>query len=86
MPSNIDSPADPRAAPPATSIPTATCATCPSRYPVGPLTPAEIDAALAAGLQRAADYRRRGLIVDAALMLAGETRTLSGARIPSPHC
>jgi ApbE superfamily uncharacterized protein (UPF0280 family) len=58
---------------------------------VGPLTAAEIDAALSAGLRRAADYRRRGLIIDAALMLAGETRTLGrtitprAARIPSPH-
>jgi ApbE superfamily uncharacterized protein (UPF0280 family) len=43
---------------------------------VGALTPAEIDAALARGLQRAQDYRRRGLVGDAALMLAGETRTL----------
>ena len=43
---------------------------------VGPLTPAEIDPALTRGLQRAADYQRRGLIADAALMLAGETRVL----------
>jgi ApbE superfamily uncharacterized protein (UPF0280 family) len=43
---------------------------------VGALTPAEIDTALARGLQRAQDYQRRGLIADAALMLAGETRTL----------
>jgi ApbE superfamily uncharacterized protein (UPF0280 family) len=60
---------------------------------VGPLTPAQIDAALAAGLRRAAGYRERGLITDAALMLAGEARTLGetltitpgAARIPSPH-
>ncbi len=38
---------------------------------VGALSPAEIDAALAHGLARARDYRRRGLVVDAALMLAG---------------
>ena len=38
---------------------------------VGPLTAAEVDAALSAGLRRAAEYRRRGLIIDAALMLAG---------------
>jgi uncharacterized protein len=61
---------------------------------VGLLTPAEIDAALSAGLRRAADYRRGSLIIDAALMLAGETRALGdvltviapgAARIPSPH-
>jgi ApbE superfamily uncharacterized protein (UPF0280 family) len=43
---------------------------------VGPLTAAEIDAALTAGLLRAAEYRRRGHVLDAALMLAGTTRTL----------
>jgi ApbE superfamily uncharacterized protein (UPF0280 family) len=43
---------------------------------VGALTAAEVDAALAAGLARAAHYRRRGLIIDAALMLAGQTRVL----------
>jgi ApbE superfamily uncharacterized protein (UPF0280 family) len=50
---------------------------------VGALTPAEIDIALARGLQRALDYQRRGLIADAALMLAGETRTLGVA--PTRH-
>jgi ApbE superfamily uncharacterized protein (UPF0280 family) len=44
---------------------------------VGSLAPAEIDAALARGLQRALDYQRRGLIADAALMLAGKTRSPS---------
>lgn len=39
---------------------------------VGLLTPAESDAALARGLQRATDYRRRGLIGHAALMLTGQ--------------
>jgi ApbE superfamily uncharacterized protein (UPF0280 family) len=43
---------------------------------VGPLTPAEIDAALAHGLARAAAFRRRGLIADACLMLAGQSRAL----------
>jgi ApbE superfamily uncharacterized protein (UPF0280 family) len=43
---------------------------------VGALTHAEIDTALTHGLARAADYHRRGLITDAALMLAGETRLL----------
>lgn len=38
---------------------------------VGSLTSVEIDAALARGLQQASDYRRRGLIADAGLMLAG---------------
>jgi ApbE superfamily uncharacterized protein (UPF0280 family) len=44
---------------------------------VGPLGLAEIDTALARGLERALDYRRRGLIADAALMLQGRSRTLS---------
>lgn len=46
---------------------------------VGALTPTEIDAALATGIERAADFHRRGLIVDAALMLAGRTRVLDTA-------
>ena len=50
---------------------------------VGPLSAAEIDAALASGLARAAAYHRRGLIADACLMLAGDTRTLGDS--PSPH-
>ncbi|KAB2913084.1 MAG: UPF0280 family protein [Hyphomicrobiaceae bacterium] len=49
---------------------------------VGALTPAEVDAALARGLARAGDYHRRGLIADAALMLAGRTRTLGGDGYP----
>ena len=51
---------------------------------VGQLAPSEIDTALARGLQRALDYQRRGLIADAALMLAGQTRTLgtSLTRLP----
>jgi ApbE superfamily uncharacterized protein (UPF0280 family) len=51
---------------------------------VGPLTSAEIDAALANGEGRALDYRRRGLIVDAALMLAGRTRTFGALRSSKP--
>ena len=52
---------------------------------VGPLTLAEVDAALSAGLQRAAEYHRRGLVLDAALMLAGETRTLGDTlRVSAP--
>jgi ApbE superfamily uncharacterized protein (UPF0280 family) len=46
---------------------------------VGPLPPPAIEAALAAGLARARDYRDRGLIVDAALTLQGGTVTLSAA-------
>src|SRR5262245_58597801 len=46
---------------------------------VGPLAPADIAAALGRGRERALDYRRRGLIVDAALMLQGRTRTLADA-------
>jgi ApbE superfamily uncharacterized protein (UPF0280 family) len=46
---------------------------------VGPLPRATRDAALAAGLARARDYRARGLIADAALTLQGETVTLSHA-------
>jgi ApbE superfamily uncharacterized protein (UPF0280 family) len=46
---------------------------------VGALTHGEIDTALSRGVQRARDYQRRGLIADAALMLAGETRTLVAA-------
>ena len=44
---------------------------------VGPLSPAAIRIALANGLARARLYRERGLIVDAALTLQGETVTLS---------
>jgi len=44
---------------------------------VGALSAREIDRALSHGLERAAQYRRRGLLIDAALMLAGETRTLA---------
>ncbi len=80
---NIDSPAIRRR--PARELdPDSDLRDLPVTVSVGPLTPAEIDAALAAGLRRAADYRQRGLIVDAALMLAGETRTLSAARFPLP--
>jgi len=43
---------------------------------VGPLTSDEADGALVRGLARAAAYLERGLIIDAALMLAGRTRTL----------
>jgi uncharacterized protein len=43
---------------------------------VGALSAAEIDTALGAGLAQAEAYRRQGLIIDAVLMLAGETRLL----------
>ena len=49
---------------------------------VGPLPRSAIAAALAAGLARARLYRERGLIVDAALTLQGETVTLSPAAAP----
>jgi ApbE superfamily uncharacterized protein (UPF0280 family) len=44
---------------------------------VGRLTSLEIEAALAAGRARAEAYRRRGLIIDAVLMLAGHCQLLS---------
>jgi uncharacterized protein len=47
---------------------------------VGALSAAEIDAALGAGLARAETYQRQGLIIDAVLMLAGETRVLPAAQ------
>lgn len=43
---------------------------------VGALAPAEVEAALSAGATCAAGYRARGLIRDAALMLAGRTRVV----------
>jgi ApbE superfamily uncharacterized protein (UPF0280 family) len=43
---------------------------------VGWLGPADIEAALAAGAERARSYRERGLILDAALMLQGSIRGL----------
>jgi uncharacterized protein len=49
---------------------------------VGALAPEEIAAALGRGLERALDYRRRGLIADAALMLQGRTRALADAAAP----
>jgi ApbE superfamily uncharacterized protein (UPF0280 family) len=45
---------------------------------VGPLSAAEIETALSRGLALALEYQRRGLILDAALMLAGQTRVLRG--------
>ena len=90
---NVDSPAVRRR--PARELdPDSDLRDIPVTVSVGPLTSAEIDAALSAGQRRATEYRRRGLIVDAALMLAGETRALDPslrtiapgcARIPSPH-
>jgi len=46
---------------------------------VGDLPRSAVQAALQAGRQRAADYVARGLIVDAALMLQGETVALDAA-------
>ena len=51
---------------------------------VGALDLAEIDTALARGLERALDYRRRGLIADAALMLQGRTRALGDGASGAP--
>jgi len=48
---------------------------------VGRLPREKTAAALAAGLARARDYRARGLIIDAALTLQGETVTLSPAPV-----
>ena len=72
---NLDSPAIRRR--PASELdPDSDLRNLPVTVSVGPLTPAEIETALAAGMGKALDCRRRGLIGDAALMLAGETRTL----------
>ena len=49
---------------------------------VGALTAAEIEAALAAGRARAEQYRRRGLIVDAVLMLDRHTQMLGAGATP----
>jgi ApbE superfamily uncharacterized protein (UPF0280 family) len=51
---------------------------------VGTLAPGEIDAALARGLERALDYRRRSLISDAALMLQGRWRSC-GPKLTFPR-
>ena len=51
---------------------------------VGLLAPAEIEMALARGRDRALDYRRKGLIEDAALMLQGRSRTLGDRGSGSP--
>lgn len=51
---------------------------------VGALTPAEAEAALAAGLARAESFRGRGLILGAALRLGGLVRTTGAATLPAP--
>lgn len=51
---------------------------------VGPLEPAAVAAALAAGLARAEAYRTAGLIEGAALRLSGEVRTTGFAALPPP--
>jgi uncharacterized protein len=72
---NIDSPAIQRR--PARELdPDSDLRDLPVTVAVAPLDPAEIDMALGRGLERALDYRRRGLIADAALMLQGRTRAL----------
>jgi ApbE superfamily uncharacterized protein (UPF0280 family) len=50
---------------------------------VGPLAPRIVRAALAAGLASARAYQTRGLILDAALTLKGETVTLGAAMTPA---
>lgn len=78
---NLDSPAILRR--PASELdPDSDLGSIPVTVSVGPLTPAQVDAALAAGLARALAFRARGLIADAALMLAGRTQTL-GAAFPT---
>ena len=53
---------------------------------VGLLTPADVEAALAAGAERARGYRERGLILDAALMLQGSIRGLeTPERLTAPR-
>jgi hypothetical protein len=52
---------------------------------VGPLTPAQIAAALDAGVARAEAMRRAGLIEAALLTLAGEWRSVGMPAIPSPR-
>ena len=80
---NVDSPAIRRR--PARELdPDSDLRDLPVTVSVGPLTSAEIDAALANGEGRALDYRRRGLIVDAALMLAGRSRMLGTTRSSEP--
>jgi ApbE superfamily uncharacterized protein (UPF0280 family) len=48
---------------------------------VGKLAPTKREAALVAGLVRAREYRARGLVIDAALTLQGETLTLDPASV-----
>jgi ApbE superfamily uncharacterized protein (UPF0280 family) len=76
---NVDSPAILRR--PARELdPDSDLRDMPVTVSVGSLTAGEIDAALASGAECALDYRRRGLIADAALMLAGHTRSLGATR------
>jgi ApbE superfamily uncharacterized protein (UPF0280 family) len=80
---NVDSPAIRRR--PARDLdPDSDLRDLPVTVSVGPLTAAEIDAALASGVDRALDYRRRSLIADAALTVAGRTRSVDrrDARVP----
>jgi uncharacterized protein len=80
---NVDSPAVLRR--PARELdPDSDLRSMPVTVSVGPLTPTEVDAAIAAGLARALEFRQCGLIAEAALMLAGLTRTL-GAAFPMSH-
>jgi hypothetical protein len=72
---NVDSPAILRR--PARDLdPDSDLRDLPVTVSVGALSPAEIGSALTRGLERAAEFRRRGLIADACLMLAGQCRAL----------
>lgn len=82
---NLDSPAIGRR--PASDLdPDSDLRRLPVTVSVGPLTPAEIETALAAGMRKALDCHQRGLIADAALMLSGETRTLGTAFLVGNGC
>jgi len=76
---NVDSPAVERR--PARDLdPDSDLGALPVTVGVGALDAAEVELALARGLACAREFRRRGLLVDAALALAGETRILGRRR------
>lgn len=78
---DLDSPAIRRA--PAVSLdPDSDLGTHPVTVAVGPLTAAEIAAALAAGLARAEGFVAAGLVLGAALRLGGQARVAGPAALP----
>jgi hypothetical protein len=81
---DVDSPAVIRRRPARELDPDSDLRDLPVTVSVGPLGPADIDRALAAGLARAAAFRRRGLIAGACLMLAGQSRALEGLSPTEP--